>query len=170
MRVGKARLSLFNLRPRQTATVVSILTGSVISASTLGLLLVASEQLRKGLFEFEETQANLSEARKALENARQAKAGAEQALNTVTRQKIEAEGELTEVNAFLAEATERETVIRERLGQTQEQLGVVSRQADQLRGEIGRLQNKKPARNISNGIPLTGQKSKCLVSNLCHGF
>ena len=45
MRVGKARLSLFNLRPRQTATVVSILTGSVISASTLGLLLVASEQI-----------------------------------------------------------------------------------------------------------------------------
>ncbi|MEM9165037.1 MAG: DUF3084 domain-containing protein, partial [Cyanobacteria bacterium P01_F01_bin.4] len=48
MRVGKARLSLFNLRPRQTATVVSVLTGGVISASTLGLLLITSEQLRKG--------------------------------------------------------------------------------------------------------------------------
>jgi uncharacterized protein (DUF3084 family) len=36
MKVGKARLSLFNLRPRQTATLVSIATGSVISASTPG--------------------------------------------------------------------------------------------------------------------------------------
>ncbi|MBT9316418.1 DUF3084 domain-containing protein [Leptothoe spongobia] len=140
MRVGKARLSLFNLRPRQTATVVSILTGSVISASTLGLLLVTSEQLRKGLFEFEETQVNLSEARTALENARKAKTEVEKALNTVTRQKIDAEGELTEVITFLDEATQRETVIRESLGQTQEQLSIVSQQADQLQGEISRLQ------------------------------
>ncbi|MEM9808828.1 MAG: DUF3084 domain-containing protein, partial [Cyanobacteria bacterium P01_D01_bin.56] len=140
MRVGKARLSLFNLRPRQTATVVSILTGSVISASTLSLLLIASEQLRKGLFEFEETQANLSEARKALDSARKAKEDTEKALNTVTRQKIDAEGELTEVITFLDEATERETLVRERLGETQDQLSIVSEQADQLQGEISRLQ------------------------------
>ncbi|MBE9069467.1 DUF3084 domain-containing protein [Leptolyngbya cf. ectocarpi LEGE 11479] len=143
MRVGKARLSLFNLRPRQTATVVSILTGSVISASTLGLMLIASEQLRKGLFEFEETQANLSEARAALENTQTAKTEVERALNRVTRQKIEAEGELTEVNTFLDQATERETIIRERLGQTQTQLGIVSQQAGQLQGEIGRLQTDR---------------------------
>ncbi|NEP62888.1 MAG: DUF3084 domain-containing protein, partial [Symploca sp. SIO2G7] len=143
MRVGKARLSLFNLRPRQTATLVSILTGSVISASTLGLLLIASEQLRRGLFEFEEIQSNLSEARQALDNTQSAKADVEKALDTVTRQKIAAEGELTEVNAFLAEATKRETIIRKRLGQTQEQLEAVSQQADQLQGEIGRLQNDR---------------------------
>ncbi|MEM6254538.1 MAG: DUF3084 domain-containing protein [Cyanobacteria bacterium P01_D01_bin.156] len=140
MRVGKARLSLFNMRPRQTATLVSILTGSIISASTLGLLLFASEQLRKGLFEFEETQANLSDARKELEATRIAKEDVEKALNTVTRQKIDAEGELTEVITFLDEATERETLIRERLGETQNQLGLVSNQADQLRGEISHLQ------------------------------
>ncbi|MEA5465309.1 DUF3084 domain-containing protein [Leptothoe sp. PORK10 BA2] len=143
MRVGKSRLSLFNLRPRQTATVVSIVTGSVISASTLGLLLVASEQLRKGLFEFEEIQANLAEARAALENTQTAKAEVETALNRVTRQKIDAEGELTEVNTFLDQATQRETLVRERLGQTQNQLGLVSEQANQLQGEIGRLQQDR---------------------------
>ncbi|MEM1250913.1 MAG: DUF3084 domain-containing protein [Cyanobacteria bacterium P01_H01_bin.21] len=145
MRVGKARLSLFNLRPRQTATVVSILTGSVISASTLGLLLIASEQLRKGLFEFEETQANLSRARANLEEAETAKAEVADALDRVTRQKIDAEGELTEVITSLDEATQRETIIRRRLGQTQDQLGVVSQQANQLQEEIGRLQRDRQA-------------------------
>ncbi|ESA32313.1 hypothetical protein N836_27370 [Leptolyngbya sp. Heron Island J] len=143
MRVGKARLSLFNLRPRQTATLVSILTGGVISASTLGLLLIASEQLRKGLFEFEETQANLSEARAALEETQTAKAEVETALDRVTRQQIEAEGELTEVITSLEEVTERETVIRTRLGQTQNQLSVVSQQAEQLQTEISRLQQDR---------------------------
>ena len=143
MRVGKSRLSLFNLRPRQTATLVSILTGSVISASTLGLLLIASEQLRKGLLEFEETQANLSEARAALEETQTAKADVEAVLNRVTRQKIDAEGELTEVITSLDRVTARETIIRKRLGQTQNQLGIVSEQAKQLQGEIGRLQQDR---------------------------
>lgn len=143
MRVGKARLSLFNLRPRQTATVVSILTGSVISASTLGLLLVASERLYQGLFEFEETQAKLSKANADLKQAQTAKAGVEADLNKVTRQQIEAEGKLDEVITFLGEATERERIIRERLGQTQTQLDVVSQQANQLRGEITRLQTDR---------------------------
>ncbi len=34
-RIGKARLSIFKLRPRTTATVVTIVTGALISASTL---------------------------------------------------------------------------------------------------------------------------------------
>ena len=40
-RVGKARLSLFKLRPKQTATLVTIVTGSLIAALTLGILIAA---------------------------------------------------------------------------------------------------------------------------------
>ena len=38
-RVGKARLSLLGLRPKRTAVVITVLTGSLISALSLGLLL-----------------------------------------------------------------------------------------------------------------------------------
>ncbi|NJM85315.1 MAG: DUF3084 domain-containing protein, partial [Leptolyngbyaceae cyanobacterium RM2_2_21] len=37
------------LRPRQTATVISVLTGSVVSATTLALLFAVSDQLRTGV-------------------------------------------------------------------------------------------------------------------------
>ena len=37
-RVGKARLSLFNLRPKKTAVIVTIFTGGLISASSLAIL------------------------------------------------------------------------------------------------------------------------------------
>ncbi|MER3589695.1 MAG: DUF3084 domain-containing protein, partial [Mastigocladus sp. ERB_26_1] len=53
-RVGKKRLSLFNLRPKNTAVLVTILTGLGISASTLGILFLADEGLRKGVFELED--------------------------------------------------------------------------------------------------------------------
>ena len=68
-RVGKARLSLFNLRPRKTAVVITALTGALISALSLGLLLLLSERLRVGLFELDQIQARLRESRRALEHS-----------------------------------------------------------------------------------------------------
>ena len=68
-RVGKARLSLFNLRPRRTAVLITVLTGSLISALSLGLLLLVSRQLRVGLFELDALQANLRDRRAALDAA-----------------------------------------------------------------------------------------------------
>ena len=44
--VGKARLSLFNLRPRKTAVVITALTGSLISALSLGLMLLVAAAVR----------------------------------------------------------------------------------------------------------------------------
>ncbi|MEO0540012.1 MAG: DUF3084 domain-containing protein [Cyanobacteria bacterium P01_A01_bin.105] len=166
MRVGKARLSLFNLRPRQTATVVSVVTGSVISASTLGLLLVASDRLRQGIFEFEETQQNLSQARRSLEEAQQAKSDIETALETVTEQQRAAEAELSAVETDLsavvaardeaidrenaavdreAAAVAREQDIQSRLTTTESQLSTVSQQSEQLRTDIRQLQQERQA-------------------------
>lgn len=45
-RMGKKRLSLFNLRPRHTAVVFTVVTGMVIAAVTLGALMLASAGVR----------------------------------------------------------------------------------------------------------------------------
>ena len=62
-RVGKARLSLFNLRPRRTAVLITVLTGSLISALSLGLMLLVSERLRTGLFELDRLEQTLRDSR-----------------------------------------------------------------------------------------------------------
>lgn len=129
MRVGKARLSLFRLRPRQTATVVSILTGSVISASTLALLFGVSRQLRTGVFELEQIQADLAQARADLNDARQAKTDIEDALGKARGQQRQAQDELKQTQTQL-------TMLRS-------QLGTVSDQAEQLRSEIERLEAER---------------------------
>jgi uncharacterized protein (DUF3084 family) len=69
--VGKARLSLFNLRPRKTAVVITALTGSLISALSLGLMLLVSERLRVGLFQLDQIQAKVREGRVALARSQQ---------------------------------------------------------------------------------------------------
>ncbi|NJN75689.1 MAG: DUF3084 domain-containing protein [Synechococcaceae cyanobacterium RL_1_2] len=49
-KIGKARLRIFNLRPKQTAILVTVVTGVLISASTLGILFALSKSLRQGIF------------------------------------------------------------------------------------------------------------------------
>jgi len=88
-RVGKARLSLFNMRPRRTAVVITVLTGSLISALSLGLLLLVSRQLRVGLFELDSLQERLRDSRRSL-----AAAETERQKARATIERIEAE-ELT---------------------------------------------------------------------------
>ncbi len=61
--VGKARLSVFNLRPKRTAVFITAVTGSLISSLSLGLLLLVSRQLRVGLFELGDLQMRLKDAR-----------------------------------------------------------------------------------------------------------
>ncbi len=91
-KVGKARLSLFKLRPRKTATVVTILTGTIISASSLGILLAADKRLRDGIFEIGRIQKQLENKRYELENNRKQ-------LEATNQQKIKVEQELAQARA-----------------------------------------------------------------------
>lgn len=64
-RVGKNRLSLFGLRPRTTAQIVTVATGVLISVVTVGAVLAFSREARVALFELRQTLETL-EARAEL--------------------------------------------------------------------------------------------------------
>ncbi len=49
-KIGKARFSILKLRPKKTATIVTIITGGFISAISIGLLILVSEEFRQRLF------------------------------------------------------------------------------------------------------------------------
>ncbi|NEQ16376.1 MAG: DUF3084 domain-containing protein, partial [Moorea sp. SIO3E2] len=87
-RVGKARLSLFNLRPRTTATVVTIITGGLISASTLGILFATSESLRDGIFELDNILKKLRSARREVSQLEDEKDRVEQKLAEAKAEQI----------------------------------------------------------------------------------
>ena len=80
-RIGKARLSIFKLRPKRTAVFITIITGSFISAISLGLMLLVSRQLRVGLFELDDLQLKLQESRLALMPLQKERKRLEQKIN-----------------------------------------------------------------------------------------
>jgi uncharacterized protein (DUF3084 family) len=62
-KIGKARLSLFGLRPKDTAVWVTVFTGMAISGLSLGLLLLVSDQVRVGLFQIDQVLGDLNKAK-----------------------------------------------------------------------------------------------------------
>jgi len=65
-KIGKARFSVLKLRPKKTAILITILTGSLISASSLSLVILVNRQLRIGLFRLGDLQKKLQDSRKVL--------------------------------------------------------------------------------------------------------
>ncbi len=66
-KIGKARFSILKLRPKKTATIVTIITGGFISSISIGLLILVSEEFRQRLFvDIPFLQRTLDESKKAL--------------------------------------------------------------------------------------------------------
>ena len=66
-KIGKARFSILKLRPKKTATIVTIITGGFISSVSIGLLILVSEEFRQRLFvDIPFLQKTLDESKKAL--------------------------------------------------------------------------------------------------------
>ena len=66
-RIGKKKLSIFGLRPRHTAVIVTIFTGICITTVTFGILAAVSENVRTALFGMDRLNAMIAETRAALD-------------------------------------------------------------------------------------------------------
>ena len=177
-RIGKARLSLFRLRPRSTAVLITVLTGSLISALTLGLMLAVSEQLRIGLFQLDKIESKLSNARKNLDFsvvqlsrsekqlnkarkdvaiADQGRAAARQQLQQVQARAIQLRAELTPLQAR-RKVLEQE---RDRLGNDVKsrdaELRVLQQRTSLGQQELKQLEGKVLALRSGDVVLSTGQ-------------
>ena len=133
-KVGKARLSLFNLRPRRTAVLITVLTGSLISAMSLGLMLLVSDRLRTGLFELDQLERRLRDSRLALQRNREQ-------LERSERDRRLAEGERRQARGQLAQAERQASNLRR-------ELGPLNRQRQQLEQERDRLSRDIHAKDV----------------------
>ena len=152
-RVGKARLSLFGLRPRQTAVVITVLTGSLISALSLGLMLLVSRQLRVGLFELNDLEARLRSSRSDLKGSRKAQRKARQQLEQARADEVKA-------RKILADAQARARELRSTLQPLQEQ-------TRRLEAERQRL--SQDVRNRDAEIQRTDQELRAVRERISSG-
>jgi len=135
-RVGKARLSLFNMRPRRTAVLITVLTGSLISAISLGLMLLVSERLRTGLFELDRIEHRLRVSRQALERSRSALSRSQQELQRSQSELSTARTGRQQARNQLALVEHQAAGLRSELRPLMQQRRVLEQERDQLSRDI----------------------------------
>lgn len=141
-KVGKARLSLFGLRPKQTATVVTIITGFTIAASTLGILFATSKSLRIGIFRLDDKLKQLREARKELTQVTIEKNKVEAELAKAREQQIIAQQQLDAIDESLQSVLDKQAETQAELSQTQSQLNQVQTDFQQAKTELSQIESK----------------------------
>jgi uncharacterized protein (DUF3084 family) len=131
-KIGKARLRLFNLRPRQTAMIITWITGMSISALTLGILFGLSGSLRRGIFELDDILKEKRQTEAELATAEQEQRQVQQQLFKVKQQQTQAVVNLNTTNQNFA--------------RSKQQVKKISGQAKKLQQELDSLRNERSKR------------------------
>jgi uncharacterized protein (DUF3084 family) len=142
-RVGKARLTLFKLRPRQTATLVTIFTGTLISGSVLTLIFGASEQLRTGVFDLQKIQGKLSDTKENLARALEQKDRVQKELEVARNQQSEAKDLLMGINKSFKDELLKQSIAAQNFQNTQQQLQSVSSERNELVKEVTEIARQR---------------------------
>ena len=141
-KIGKARLRLFNLRPRQTATIVTWITGMIISALTLGILFGLSGSLRRGIFKLDDILKEKRETEAELAEARQERKQVQQQLSQVKKQQSEAVANLNSINRDFEQSKEQVKQISNEASKLQQELDSLLAEREKRQGQLNQLQQQ----------------------------
>lgn len=103
-KVGKKKMTILGLRPKHTSILVTIVTGILITTTTLGVMTIMSKNVRTALFGMEKLNQNMQQAR----------------------------NDLAEASAQLAMAKAEQDKIKSELGATKQELVGLQQQKEQL--------------------------------------
>ncbi|MEG4106073.1 DUF3084 domain-containing protein [Microcoleus sp. S13_C5] len=142
-KVGKARLSLFKLRPRDTAVVVTVMAGSILSAITLGILFATSKPLRTGVFRIDEIQKRLNNARREIDQATQEKNLVETELAQARTAQAQARANLEQINQSLQAANAEQARTQTKLKSLRAQLNSVQAAKSKTEEQLSQVEAAK---------------------------
>ncbi|MEN2984066.1 MAG: DUF3084 domain-containing protein [Dictyoglomaceae bacterium] len=121
-KVGKKKLTLFNLRPKYTSRLISVFTGILIMLFTLLILSFSSENVRTAIFGLDRLKKQLSSLQVAVSIKNE---------------------ELNSVIQKLSERTKEKELIREELEKFRKELEKLGLERKRLNDEVSRLNLEK---------------------------
>ncbi len=156
-KVGKQRMSLFGLRPKYTSIVVTIITGLMIAAATVGVLSISSRSVRTALFGLDQMYVQMEELNQQIAakneelKARQAEIDAQaEQMNTMQEAVQASQQELEEVRAARDAMGADLQSVKEAYQEAQGRMGDLEKARRVMEDHIADLQFT--AKNLENNI------------------
>lgn len=145
-KVGKKKLTIFGLRPKHTSIIFTIITGILITSSTLGVMALSSENVRVALFGMEklnqqikETEQNLNQITLQLNQANAEREETVAALNKAQEDYREAERDLTESQEQVSELQRTKERLEEAKKSLDQRVAGLNAARDELEMDVNRL-------------------------------
>lgn len=175
-KIGKKKISLFGLRPRDTSTVMTVITGICITTLTFAVLAATSENVRTALFGMEKLNRTMTETQEKLNAASKELTSSQAELGRLQQQQNELKKyakELSDGNAELEKEkntlTQRNSQLNSENGRLQTDNSSLQERNEALRtglqiireGEI----SFRAGEVIASGV-VSGSKSKQEIENL----
>ncbi|MFW6021972.1 MAG: DUF3084 domain-containing protein [Halanaerobiaceae bacterium] len=113
MKVGKKRISIFGLRPRHTSILITIMTGILIAALTITVILATNNGVRRALFNIQEVVGMLQETRTELDKLDQQLLLKDQQLQEKEQEIRSKESELTNLQTQKEQLDEENRTLEE---------------------------------------------------------
>ena len=146
-KIGKKRLSVFGLRPYHTSVLMTVITGILIAAATLGVLSLASKDVKTALFGMEKLKTELTSLNKDKLTAQQELADKNKLIASLDGQIKETTSNLQEmkverdqINALLVELQGRFAQADSDLAATKAEVESLEASREKLNGEIKELE------------------------------
>ena len=146
-KIGKKRLSVFGLRPYHTSVLMTVITGILIAAATLGVLSFASKDVKTALFGMEKLKTELTNLNKDKLTAQQELADKNKLIASLDGQIKETTSNLQEmkverdqINAQLVELQGRFAQADSDLTATRAEVESLEASREKLNGEIKELE------------------------------
>lgn len=156
-KVGKQRMSLFGLRPKYTSIVVTIITGLMIAAATVGVLSISSRSVRTALFGLDQMYVQMEELNQQIAakneelKARQAEIDAQaEQMNTMQEAVQASQQELEEVREARDAMGADLQSVKEAYQEAQGRMGDLEKARRVMEDHIADLQFT--AKNLENNI------------------
>ena len=163
-KIGKRRMSLFGLRPKHTSIIVTIVTGLLVAAATVGVLTFTSQSVRTALFGMDKLRSDMKQlneevAAKTQELIRgkalleQNKQELQERMNEIEQIRREVETTRAELESAQAakDATEAElATLQSSYAQVSQKLTNLEATRAKMEAHIAELQNTQE--QLQNGI------------------
>lgn len=147
MKFAKRRVTIFNLRPRYTSSILTAFTGMFISLCVIAILAMVSDSVRTGLFSMQFIQRQIVDLTQQLQDSRNEQqistlliVESQQQLDSKEQELEEKEKELTELQARADSLRESTEQMKEERDQLTQELARLQEDAKQIRASLGRLQ------------------------------
>lgn len=147
-KVGKKKLSIFGLRPKHTSIIVTIITGILITSSTLGILTLASRNVRVALFGMEKLNRQIRETEDSLQTItlELSKVTAERAETVEALEKAQADfsaasADLVKSQGQIAELEEVKVNLEQAKNELNQRVAGLSIERESLEADVDRLKD-----------------------------